>query len=417
MPHGYNLRKRKTEPINEGDKFVKKAKKEPKNEGEKFIKKAKKEKPTPAPPTTTLSVPSTSTSAVKSETTTSLPSVLVFGDDTAGEMGLGEIGISKKSPFKLESIPDKIVQVACGAMHTLCLTSGGEIYSFGCNDEMALGRETNGDEELDSTPAKISLPDKATKVTAGDSHSASLTVKGHVYVWGNFKDEHGSVGLTPESNGKPSVKPIRIMEETVFKDIASGSDHMLLADSEGKVYSFGVAEQGQLGRIDKNDLQQIKLDNRELYLRPALVDFSKVDPKRPFICDAVFAGNFSSFAINTDKVKNRLAGWGLNNYSQLGYKGAKEKGKEQLVQYFAKRSQFTCSTSMRFVACGQHHTLFLTSSGRVYSAGRPEYGRLGLGKLKDVVCPAKCLDSLKNEKVVDISAGTSTSFAVTDEGE
>lgn len=337
----------------------------------------------------------------------------VFGTDSCGELGTGKVGVTRKTPVCVP-IEDPVKQVACGPMHTLTLTEDGKVYSYGCNDEGALGRVTDGDETLEATPKVVPLKNKVTKVCAGDSHSAVLTDKQEAFVWGNFRDEHGSVGLVPSSDGKASTSPIQLMPGTDFKDIASGSNHMLLLDSKGTVYSFGVGAQGQLGRITPEKLGEdckITAENRELFLTPQKVSLKDVDPQRPFICDAIYAGNFCSFATNTDKKKNRLAGWGLNNYYQLGYKG--QKG--QLVQHFPRRSTFTCSTSMKSVACGQHHTLFLTKTGRVYAAGRHEYGMLGLGKVDKEVCPAKYVDSLTNS-IVEISAGINTSFAVSDEG-
>lgn len=339
-------------------------------------------------------------------------SQLIFGADTCGELGLGKIGITRKVPTSV--LADQIIkQVACGPMHTISLTEKGQVYSYGCNDEGALGRITDGDETLEATPTLVPLDGRVIKVTAGDSHSAVLTEDGKVYVWGNFRDEHGSIGLTPSCEAKATYQPIQLLEEIKFKDIASGSNHMLLLDADGSVYSFGVGAQGQLGRLPEKDTgdKHITADNREVFLKPQKVNLENVDPNRPFICDAVYAGNFSSFATNTDKKKNRLAGWGLNNYFQLGYKNAKGG----LVQHFPRRSTFTCSTSMINVACGQHHTLFLTRTGRVYSAGRHNYGMLGLGKVDKEVCPAKRVDSLESP-VVDISAGINTSFAVSDDG-
>ena len=52
-------------------------------------------------------------------------------------------------------------------MHTLALTVEGEVYSFGCNDEGALGREIADDEEgFTPGPVKINTAksSKSTKI-------------------------------------------------------------------------------------------------------------------------------------------------------------------------------------------------------------------------------------------------------------
>lgn len=334
-----------------------------------------------------------------------------FGVDGCGELGLGRIGFTKKAPVKFP-IDEAVQEVVCGPMHTISLTVAGKVYTSGCNDEGVLGRITDGDSNLESTPALVPLPNPIIKVTAGDSHCVALSNQSQAFVWGNFRDEHGSVGLTPDCNGEASFKPIQLSPSIKFQDIASGSNHILLLDTEGVVYSFGVGAQGQLGRLTPEDAAEpITAENRELLLTPQEVSLKAVDPQRPFVCDAIYAGNNSSFATNTDKKKNRLAGWGLNNYYQLGYKGSKG----ELVQYRPKRSTFTCSTRMKQVACGQHHSLFLTHTGKVYSAGRHDYGMLGLGKVDKEVCPAKRIDSFPTT-ITNIDAGINTSFGVSDDG-
>ena len=61
-----------------------------------------------------------------------------------------------------------------------------QVYTFGCNDEGALGRDTSEDGS-EFTTAKVALDSKAVQVTAGDSHTAALTDEGQVYAWGTFR--------------------------------------------------------------------------------------------------------------------------------------------------------------------------------------------------------------------------------------
>jgi regulator of chromosome condensation len=60
------------------------------------------------------------------------------------------------------------------------------VYTFGCNDESALGRDTS-EEGSETLPAMLKLPYKVIQTSAGDSHTAVLTQDGHVYAWGNFR--------------------------------------------------------------------------------------------------------------------------------------------------------------------------------------------------------------------------------------
>ncbi|MEQ2187306.1 Regulator of chromosome condensation, partial [Goodea atripinnis] len=111
--------------------------------------------------------------------------VLVLGQGDVGQLGLGEDITERKKPALL-SLPEKVVQVVAGGMHTVCLSETGHVYTFGCNDEGALGRDTS-EEGSEMVPAKVELSGKVVQVSAGDSHTAALTEDGSVYIWGSFR--------------------------------------------------------------------------------------------------------------------------------------------------------------------------------------------------------------------------------------
>ena len=64
------------------------------------------------------------------------------------------------------------VQVSCGGMHTVALAADGKVWTWGVNDEGALGRKTEGtcwegeeDKEEASRPGLAELPASAGQVT------------------------------------------------------------------------------------------------------------------------------------------------------------------------------------------------------------------------------------------------------------
>lgn len=132
--------------------------------------------------------------------------VLVLGMGELGQLGLGEDTMEKKRPFPVKGpIENKVVQVVCGGVHTVALTDDGQvlnmllvmaylvgsvrgqIYTWGCNDEGALGRSIDDIDEF--TPGLVeSLKEvKVVQLSAGDSHTAALTENGFVYCWGIFR--------------------------------------------------------------------------------------------------------------------------------------------------------------------------------------------------------------------------------------
>ncbi|KAJ2303441.1 hypothetical protein H4R23_006709, partial [Coemansia sp. Cherry 401B] len=71
--------------------------------------------------------------------------VFVFGNGDCGQLGLGEEMIERKKPFAVPALADvPVVDVASGGLHTMALGADGRLWSWGCNDQKALGRD--GDE-------------------------------------------------------------------------------------------------------------------------------------------------------------------------------------------------------------------------------------------------------------------------------
>jgi len=59
-----------------------------------------------------------------------------------------------------------VVKLLCGGMHTVTLASSGGVYTFGFNDEGALGRPG-----IEDKPLLVKLPERITDISAGDSRS------------------------------------------------------------------------------------------------------------------------------------------------------------------------------------------------------------------------------------------------------
>jgi alpha-tubulin suppressor-like RCC1 family protein len=69
------------------------------------------------------------------------------------------------------------------------------------------------------------------------------------------------------------------------------------------------------------------------------------------------------------------------------------------------------------LALGNQHTLITTDSGKVYSCGVGEYGRLGTGNTSDCLVPSLIETFVTSgEKIVQCAAGTNHSLALTDSG-
>ncbi|XP_065359480.1 regulator of chromosome condensation [Calliphora vicina] len=322
---------------------------------------------------------------------------LVCGQGDMGQLGLGDDDskFERKRPALIDKITN-VVDVKAGGMHNLVLTLDGSVYSFGCNDEGALGRDSS-EEGSEFEPRLIDLPGKVLKISAGDSHSACLLEDGRVFAWGSFRDSHGNMGLTLEGNKR---LPIDVLPGLTCCDIASGADHLVILTCQGKVYTVGCAEQGQLGRVSLRSASGEGRRGKTELLLPGLVIV-----KRGKRMEAIWATNYCTFL--RESQTGNIWAFGLNNYKQLAY----AKDMSTIIKPINTKFE-----NVKQIAGGQHHTLVLKEDGSVYVIGRKDYGRLGLGSVPEDITDLQPVASLKGKNIISVSCGEAQSFALTEDG-
>ncbi|CAF1132272.1 unnamed protein product [Adineta steineri] len=116
--------------------------------------------------------------------------VLAVGENGMTQLGLKSSIDQRKNPQPV-LIPEPIVQITAGPLHSVCLTDQNNIYTFGCNDEHALGRPDNNDDddnddsdpfgEVDLTKVIRNDDENIIQIVAGDSHTLILSNLGKVY--------------------------------------------------------------------------------------------------------------------------------------------------------------------------------------------------------------------------------------------
>lgn len=335
--------------------------------------------------------------------------VLTLGQGDVGQLGLGEDILERKKPAIVKGLDDlEIVQVECGGMHTVALTDSGKVYTWGCNDEGALGRVTSSEngEEFTAGPVQDIESVNVVMVSAGDSHTMALSDQGTVYGWGTYRDASGQVGLQADGvKHKPTV--ILTLQNNPIIKIASGNDHTVALTKDGNIFTWGCAEQGQLGRIMGCFTSRGGRRGLQYILNPKQVR----DKKRLTFKD-IFCGSYSTFAVSQD---GAVYAWGLNNYGQLGTGDLETLYAPTKVE--ALTSLISDNNKCVSIASGQHHTIVLDSSGKVYAMGRAEYGRLGLGEdAKETTSPV-LVAALEWNPICKIACGEAVSLAVSSKGD
>lgn len=193
------------------------------------------------------------------------------------QLGL-KSAISQRQNPQPVPMPEPIVQIACGPLHSACITDQNQIYTFGCNDEHALGRLDTVDDD-DDEANQFGLVDikevmdinqeKIIQVVAGDSHTLVLSDAGKVYGktwlfiyllkldmfmvclgWGTYRSSTtGVYGLVKK--GVMAKTPVEISLPEKIVKLASGYDFVLFLSETGRVYSCGNGETGQLARLNR----------------------------------------------------------------------------------------------------------------------------------------------------------------------
>ncbi|KAK3275781.1 hypothetical protein CYMTET_16107, partial [Cymbomonas tetramitiformis] len=173
--------------------------------------------------------------------------VFAFGQGTFGALGLGDEE-NRFVPTRLESLwATGIVQVACGENHSGALALCGEVYTWGRGKYGQLGQGTTSSS---SVPGLVpGLGGRVQHFSCGGDHCGAVNSAGELYVWGRSTwGQTGSGGTGNETSPKRVAGPLAGRKVVMT---ALGSKHTLVLCSDGSVYAWGNDEQGQTGYADR----------------------------------------------------------------------------------------------------------------------------------------------------------------------
>lgn len=150
--------------------------------------------------------------------------VYVFGDGSAGQLGLGisknvvEVRRPRLNPF---FAPDTIgvTQIAVGSMHAAALTHDNKIYTWGVNDLGALGRDTHWEGGMRNIDQGC---------IGDDSHSSDLS------------DSADESDINPREATPTAIPSKSFPQGTVFVELAAGDSTTFVLTDEGLVFGWGT---------------------------------------------------------------------------------------------------------------------------------------------------------------------------------
>ncbi|CEO98822.1 hypothetical protein PBRA_006936, partial [Plasmodiophora brassicae] len=258
--------------------------------------------------------------------------VFTWGSGKYGQLGLGT-RFDERYPKQVEFDADTLngcgppIAISCGDRHTCFITKRNKVLSCGGGEHGQLGHD-NGDDVMSPKLIDALSPVKVVQVSCGATNSAAVTSTGTLYVWGFGENLH--------PKDQPNIcfrpRPVRFKEKVL--QVACGQAHMAILTDQRDVYCYGSGTEGQIGHGSTSNVRA-----------PRLV------LKGKHICD-VAAGRYHTMCLSAHGV---LYAWGCGESGQLGHNCVDN-------EVFPRVVDALLGNVVGQVACGEHHTMALSSA-------------------------------------------------------
>ena len=177
-----------------------------------------------------------------------------FGRGAQGQLGHGDRAEQPQPKRVVVLAKERVVGVAAGGNHSLALTAEGALFSFGNGVSGQLG---HGNTARQPQPKRVVAlaKERVASVAAGGSHSLALTAGGALFSFGN--GYFGQLGHG-DTAGQWQPKRVAVLAKERVVSVAAGDGHSLVLTAEGALFSFGRGADGRLGHGDTVDQPQPK---------------------------------------------------------------------------------------------------------------------------------------------------------------
>ncbi|OQR84663.1 hypothetical protein ACHHYP_13054 [Achlya hypogyna] len=247
------------------------------------------------------------------------------------------------------------------SVHSLLFTSFqpredgiGHVFSWGDGGETQLGHGTATSKAM---PQMIDAlrGRQVVAVACGAMHTLVLGGSGEVYAWGN--NQYGQCGLASGASVVPIPTLVQDFVGHPVTAVACGAGHSVVILADGRVFSWGIGAQGQLGLGSS-----------------AASDHPRCIEALPNIAVAVACGIAHTLLLLQD---GRLFGCGLNQFGQLGL------GVAGASTVTAPCNLPVPGGAVQQIACGGAHSCLVDANGDVFACGSNSCGQLGIGHYDD----------------------------------
>ncbi|PRP75408.1 putative E3 ubiquitin-protein ligase HERC6 [Planoprotostelium fungivorum] len=189
-----------------------------------------------------------------------------WGNNCKGQLGTGNrFNFSEPQPLSLLSRKD-IVDLSCGALHSVAITREGQIYSWSVRSYMGFplifNRGFNGSGQLGLTgsadvlrPTLVELSMKIQRITCGSFHTQVQDENGDIYILGgptgipHLKERpHEPYSLDNHATMTYRSEPIKVDGLHHITQFAAGYNFGAAIDANGAIYVWSIDKSQPLAR-------------------------------------------------------------------------------------------------------------------------------------------------------------------------
>lgn len=165
-----------------------------------------------------------------------------WGSNSEGQVGDSTI-TNRNVPTAVKQGALSFVAVSAEINHSCALTSGGQAYCWGRNDNGQLGNNSTTDSRI---PVAVQQPAGVTfvSINAGGEHTCARTLAGQAYCWG--RNANGQLG---DGTTTQRLTPVAVSQGAgvAYLDIAPDQTHTCALRDNGQTYCWGRNNFGQVG--------------------------------------------------------------------------------------------------------------------------------------------------------------------------
>eukprot|EP00741_Cyanophora_paradoxa_P007482 tig00001130_g7237.t1 len=173
--------------------------------------------------------------------------VVGFGKGGGGRLGKGD-ETNEYEPLRVGQLSAlRVAQVAAGGLHSAVLDEEGRLYTFGFGGYGQLGHGEEVMKLLEPRRVEVLAGMPLRHVSCGGTHMAAVSREGEVFAWG--REDQGRLGIPAgTSDSGLQCSPVRLARAPKdVRAVSCGGFHTALLTGEGRVFTFGGGQNGELG--------------------------------------------------------------------------------------------------------------------------------------------------------------------------